>query len=138
MGEIKAIITIAAISVLIIGSGVSGCMYGWPRYNVYEQTLTGEAELARANQNRQIRVTEAQALKESAQFQAEAEVIRAQGVAKANAIIANGLGGPEGYLRYLYIDMLRDQHNSSIIYVPTEAGLPILEAGRQSIPQITK
>jgi len=133
--ELKGLVTVGVICVAIIGSGISGCMYGYPRYNVYKANLDGEAELAQANQNCQIKVAEAQAAKESAQYQAEAEVIRAQGVAKANEIIANGLGGPEGYLRYLYIDMLRDQHNSSIIYVPTEAGLPILEAGKRDLPQ---
>jgi len=111
---------------LSIGVGLYGC----PQYNVYTARLDGEAELAKANQNRQIAVTEAQAKKEAASLLAETEVIRAEGVAKANQIIANGLGGPEGYLRYLYIQMLEEQKNGSIIYVPTEAGLPILEAGR--------
>ena len=57
------------------------------------------------------------------------EVERAKGVAEANRIVADGLGGPEGYLRYLYIEHLA-QSQGQIIYVPTEGGLPILEAGR--------
>jgi hypothetical protein len=50
-----------------------------------------------------------------------------------NKIIADGMGGPEGYLRWKYIEMLEDTSNSpgkTIIYVPTEGGLPLLEAGR--------
>jgi hypothetical protein len=39
------------------------------------------------------------------------------------------LGGPEGYLRYLQIQALEDS-KASLIYVPTEAGLPVTEARR--------
>ena len=102
-----------------------------PTYRVWSAGMTGQAELARAEQNRQIKVKEAQALRDSAALTAEAEVLRATGVAQANEIIANGLGGPEGYLRYLYIDMLRDSTEKQVVYVPTEAGLPILEAGKR-------
>lgn len=35
----------------------------------------------------------------------------------------------EGYLRYLWIDKLGA--GNQVIYVPTEAGLPILEAGKR-------
>jgi hypothetical protein len=46
----------------IIAGGVVRC--GW--YNIWEQGLAGQAELKRAEQNRQISIQEAQALKESA------------------------------------------------------------------------
>ena len=52
---------------------------------------------------------------------------------KANRIMAEGLGGPEAYLRWSYINMLQEtagQQGRQTIYVPTEAGMPILEAGR--------
>lgn len=62
-----------------------------------------------------------------AQAKADAEVIRARGLAESQDIIASTL--TEEYLRYLYIDALAGG-NGQIIYVPTEAGLPILEAGR--------
>jgi len=60
---------------------------------------------------------------------AKAEVTRAEGAAQANHILQNSLGGPEGYLRYLQIQALQDT-NAQLIYVPTEAGLPMTEAGR--------
>jgi len=104
-------------------------MWGCPNYRVYQQNLEGEAELARATQNRQIKIQEAQATKESAKDLAEAEVIRADGVARANMIIGKSLKDNEAYLRYLWIDKL-DEDAGTIIYVPTEAGLPILEANR--------
>ncbi|MFY8127332.1 MAG: hypothetical protein ACOVMM_03075 [Chitinophagaceae bacterium] len=104
-------------------------MFGYPRYRVWQQGLEGEAELKRAEQNRKIAVQEAEAKKEAAKSLADAEIIRAEGVAKANAIIGNSLKGNEDYLRYLWIDNLEKNPNA-VIYIPTEAGLPILESQR--------
>lgn len=90
----------------------------------------GKAELARAEQNRQITVFEAQAKKESAVLLAQAEIERAKGVAEANRIIGESLKENEGYLRYLYIQQISDNDNQ-IIYIPTEANLPIFESVRR-------
>ncbi len=114
------------MGVIVFALGLWGC----PQYQVYEQKLTGEAELARATYNRQVKVREAEAVKESSTLLAEAEVERAKGVASANKIIGDSLKGHEEYLRWLYIEGLKENKNSSIVYIPTEAGLPILEAGR--------
>lgn len=105
-------------------------MYGCPRYNVYDQRLQGEAELAKATYNRQVKVKEAEAARESSIQLAQAEIERAKGVAEANRIIGHSLKGNEMYLRYLWIHNLAETKDS-IIYVPTEAGLPILEAGKR-------
>jgi regulator of protease activity HflC (stomatin/prohibitin superfamily) len=107
-------------------------MWGCPNYSVYQQNLEGEAELARATQNRQISIQEAQAKKESAKDLAEAEVIRARGAAQANEIIGKSLEGNEAYLHYLFINNMEHTQNQ-VIYIPTEAGLPILEAGKRYI-----
>ncbi len=104
-------------------------LYIWPQYRVYSQRLSGEAALAEAQSSRQVAILEARAKKESAIALADAEVIRAQGAAKANAILQNSLGGPEGYLRYLQIQALAES-KASLIYVPTESGLPVTEAQR--------
>ena len=104
-------------------------LVGWPQYRVYSQRLAGEAALAEAQSSRQVAILEARAKKESAISLAEAEVIRAKGAAEANAILQNSLGGPEGYLRYLQIQALEDS-KASLIYMPTEAGLPVTEARR--------
>lgn len=106
-------------------------MFGVPVYKVWQQEMTGKAELSRAEQNRQIRIQEAKAKKEAAVFEAEAEVERAKGVAAANKIIGASLSENENYLRYLWIQSLYEG-NSDVIYVPTEANLPILEANRFS------
>ena len=106
-------------------------LYGCPKWNVYQANLAGKAQLAQAEGNRQIKILEAKATKESAIFLAEAEVERAKGVAAANDIIMQRLGGPEGYLRYLYITALQENKDKAVYYIPTEAGLPILEAGKR-------
>ena len=105
-------------------------MAGCPYYNEWQQNLAGKAALARATQDRQISVQEALAKKEASINLADAEVERAKGVAKANQIIGNSLRNNEEYLRYLWIDGLQ-QNKSQVIYVPTEANLPILEAGKR-------
>ena len=106
-------------------------------YDVWAQGKEGEAELAKAESNRQIKTLEAKATMESAKHLADAEVIRAQGVAESNKIIGDSLKGNEGYLRYLWIQGLQTNQMQTI-YVPTEAGLPILEAGRIPLEQKEK
>jgi regulator of protease activity HflC (stomatin/prohibitin superfamily) len=100
-----------------------------PMICIWQERQAGLAELARAESNRQIKVCEAVAFKESAKSLAEAEIIRARGVAKANEIIGQSLSGNEQYLRYLWIQSLKD-NGKEVIYIPTEANLPILEANR--------
>jgi len=114
------------IAVIIIG------MWGCPKYKVYEQNLTGAAELARAEQNRQIQIAVSKAKFEAAQFEAAADTMRAHGIARSNAIIGEKLAGEIGerYLRYLWIQGIGEKDH--VIYVPTEAGLPILEAGKRT------
>lgn len=115
-------------TVIVFGLSMWGC----PQYGVYEQRLTGEAELARATYNRQVKIREAEAVKESSKMYAEAEVERAKGVAKANEIIGSSLKNNHDYLTYLWIHGLQDKDNN-VIYVPTEANLPILEAGKRGL-----
>lgn len=100
-----------------------------PIYGVWAQRLSGEAELARAEANRQIRVLEAKAEQEAAKALAEAEVTRAEGVARANKIIGDSLQNNEGYLRYLWIQGLQT-NEMQVVYVPTEANLPIMTPTR--------
>jgi regulator of protease activity HflC (stomatin/prohibitin superfamily) len=59
---------------------------------------------------------------------AEIEVARATGVAKSNEIIAASIS--DHYLRYKWIEGLQANTQMTVVYVPTEANLPIMEAGR--------
>lgn len=96
---------------------------------VKRKEIEGKKTLAEAEWNRKIQVYDAQAKQEAAKALAQVEIERAKGIAEANRIIGNSLHDNEGYLRYLWIQGLQSQTNSTI-YIPTEAGLPILEANR--------
>lgn len=104
--------------------------FGLPMWNVWRAGLAGESELKQAEWNRQISIQEAKAKHAAAEELAKAEVARAHGVAEANKIIGESLKGNDAYLRYLWIQNLESAKNGQVIYVPTEAGLPILEASR--------
>ncbi len=124
----KKIITAAAL--LALGVSTSGCGVIFPPYRVWEQEQNGKAKLAEARSSKQISVETAKAKWEAADYEAKAEIRRAEGVAQANKIIGDSLKNNEAYLRYLYVNNLEHTQNQ-VIYVPTEAGLPILEAGRR-------
>ena len=107
------------------------CMWANPIYSVWQQGLAGEAELSKANYSKKVAVQEAQAKLDSSLFLARAEVNRAEGVAKANKIIGESLKQNEDYLRYLWIiDVAGTNVNKTVVYVPTETNMPILEATR--------
>lgn len=110
---------------------VAGLFWAYPNWSVYSQRLSGEGELARADSARQVLVRTATAKRDAAVMEAEAEVNRAHGVAAANKIIGASLTGNEAYLRYLWIQSLDHAAGKTVVYVPTEAQLPILEAGRR-------
>ena len=117
---------LSLIAVITLG------MYRCPQYNVYNQRMEGESQLAHAQYSKQVQVQDALAKFESAKSLAQAEVERAKGVAAANQIIGDSLKNNEQYLRYLWIHNLDSaEKTGQVIYVPTEAGLPILEAGKR-------
>src|SRR5512134_2098238 len=119
-----------SVVLLFVGS----CAFAYPQYNVYSSRAEGEARFAEAQSSRQIATLEARAKNESAQELSNAEITRAKGVAEANKIIGESLRNNESYLRYLWIQSL-DQGKNDVIYVPTEANLPILESQRLAKPQ---
>lgn len=118
---------LSAIGIVVF---IAFSMWGCPQYVVYSQRMDGEAQLAHAHAARQVQIQDAQSKLEAAKSLAQAEVERAKGVAAANQIIGESLKNNDAYLRYLWIQGLQDKDNNTI-YVPTEAGLPILEAGKR-------
>ena len=133
--NLKSVVLFVLFIVLLMAGALGGCLAFGPVYRVWEQEKAGQAELARAESNRKIAVLEASAKQQSAAMLAQAEVERAKGVAEANRIIGEGLKGHEEYLRYLWLMGLEhvasSANGSTVVYVPTEANLPILEASRK-------
>lgn len=125
----KATKRLIAIGLIGITTLVLGWMFAIPQYRVWQQVKEGEAALAKAEQDRQIAIQEAKAKEEAARSLANAEIIRAEGIAKANEIIGNSLQDNDAYIHYLWIESLKESHDQ-VIYVPTEAGIPITESSR--------
>lgn len=126
-GLVKVIWSVFGVLAIVVTAG----MYGCPRYSVYSQRLEGEALLAHSQAAKEVAVSEARAKMESAGLLASAEVARAEGVAKANQIIGESLKSNEAYLRYLWITEVAGANiDKTVVYIPTEANMPIMEAGR--------
>ena len=126
-------------------------LWTWPKYKVYKLEMNGMASLKEAEWSKQILIEEAKAREAAALMQAKARVTlaeadgkakivqakaggqadieRAKAAAEANKIIGESLKDNEAYLRYIWIKGLQDGKGERI-YIPTEAGLPILEAGK--------
>ena len=97
-----------------------------PWYNVWSQEMEGKAEFAKAE--------EAKANLEAEKLNAQAEIERAKGAAEAIRI-ENGSITPT-YIQYLWVRQQSDLSNKTVIYVPTETNLPILESTRAlTLPQ---
>ena len=117
-------------NVIIIGASFIASLFiidaiVGPIYGVWSQKLSGKAELEKAEYTRQVAVLEAQAKKDSAQELADAEVIRAQGVAKANSIIGESLKDNPAYLQYLWITEGEKDSNRTVYMVPSNGGAPV-------------
>lgn len=121
---IKKIILLAVLVLLFIV--VMAFVRPW--YNVWSQEMEGKAEFAKAEQNRKIMIEEARANLEAEKLNAQAEIERAKGAAEAIRI-ENGSITPT-YIQYLWVRQQADLSNKTVIYVPTETNLPILEATR--------
>jgi hypothetical protein len=120
--DVVGLVILAILALAIVG----GALWAIPTYRVWVMQMEGRAELAQADWNRQIIVREAEARLEAEILNAEAEVARARGAAEAMYVVQDAL--TETYIRYLWVRLMAD--NENVIYIPTEASLPILEVGR--------
>lgn len=119
--KILAVIVLAVVIIV-------GLAFGLPWYTVWQQEMAGKAEFAKAEQNRKIKIEEAKANLEAEKLNAQAEVERAKGAAEAIRI-ENGSITPT-YIQYLWVRQQSNLNDKTVIYVPTETNLPILESPR--------
>lgn len=89
--------------------------------------VSPQLNLYRANTEKQAQIAVSKAKADAAVHEKRAEITRSEGVAEANRIIAKSI--TDEYVTWLYVDQL-DEVQGQIIYIPTEAGIPILEANR--------
>ncbi len=109
-------------------------LWGYPQYRVWSQEMEGKAEFAKAEQNRRIKIEEAKANLEAEKLNAQAEIERAKGAAAAIKIENGSI--TEKYIQYLWVRQQNNLNDKTVIYIPTEGNLPILEAGRTPAKKI--
>jgi regulator of protease activity HflC (stomatin/prohibitin superfamily) len=100
------------------------CMFGFPMWNVWRSGLEGEAALKKAEQTRMIQIQQAKGEKEAAQFRADAIAIVGKAATDFPAYRTQEFIGA-------FAEALHSGKINQIIYVPTEANIPIIEAGHR-------
>lgn len=124
----KKQIILAAVGAVVV---LASLFFIIPWYNVWQQEMSGKAEFAKAEQNRKIKIEEAKANLEAEKLNAQAEIERAKGAAEAIRI-ENGSLTPT-YIQYLWVRQQSNLNDKTVVYIPTEGNLPILEATRPMI-----
>jgi len=117
LGTIGGAIFIAAVLTI-------GC----PPYNVWTAKLAGEAELSHAESARRIQITQAGAEREAAQLRADAIAIVGKAATDFPAYRQQEFIGA-------FAEALKEGKITQIMYIPTEANIPIIEAGRHPLPK---
>jgi hypothetical protein len=105
-------------------------LVGYPHWRVWASHQEGLADLQLARNEQQIQIAQAQSRFDAAELNKKAAVIEAQAVALQIEAIGAQLTEHGLYLRWQWIKMMEERPESSTIYVPTEANIPILEAMR--------
>ena len=124
-----------AAAVALAAAVFFGVGWGWVHFSLWKAEYTGQRDVieqeyrgkaikARAENERMVRVTQAQAELESAEMTAEA--IRVVGEAAAQYPEYRNQEFMLGFS-----EALRAGSVAQIIYVPTEGNIPILEAGKR-------
>lgn len=103
---------------------IAAIMFGWPQYRVYTQGMRGKGELKRAEQQKLIMI-------ETAKAELEASKLRAEAI----AVVGEAAQQFPEYRQQEFIaafgEAIQNESIHQIIYVPTEANIPIIEAGRR-------
>lgn len=123
MTENGQMITASTVGVVLLGSLIALAMWGCPQYKVYSQRLSGEAVLAHAEAERQVQIRQAAGEKEAATLRAEAIKIVGQATKDFPEYRQQEFIGA-------FAEAVKSGKIAQIIYVPTEANIPITEAHR--------
>nr|DAT56272.1 MAG TPA: lysogenization K protein [Caudoviricetes sp.] len=116
--KLRAMLSVSSLALFL---GLSAAVaFGYPQYKVWEQSKAGEAALAKATQDRQIKVQEAEAEQEAASKQAE-----------ANRILGESIRQYPESMEQKWVEAIEKTSNQ-VIYLPTEASVPITESARMA------
>jgi len=120
----KEQVGVGILSILIILIFIASLMVGIPVYKVWQQGQSGKAALAKAEQTRQVLVKQAQAERDSATLRAEAISIVGKAAKEYPEYRTQEFIGA-------FAEALHNGNIHQIIYVPTEANIPIIEEGHR-------
>ena len=93
-------------------------------FDVWRREKAGTARLRQAEQERRILVVQAQA-------EAEAAVLRARAIETVGAAAQRFPEYREQEFMGAFAEAIQTNRNLQLVYVPTEAAIPIVEAGRR-------
>lgn len=117
---------------VVLLAGIVAALWATPHYRVWQQGMLGKAMLEKAEQEKRITIETAKAKLEASTLDAESEIERAKGLSKSIEIVGEMAKKYPEYRHQQFIEgfaeALREGKISQVIYVPTEANLPILEA----------
>lgn len=113
-----AIIFVGAV--IGLGIAISGVMIAYGHLNVHMKRLSGQAAYAHSESERKVLVSQAEAELESAKLRAEAIKIVGEMAKQYPEYREQEFIGAFG-------DALKSDRIDQIIYVPTEANIPIIE-----------
>jgi regulator of protease activity HflC (stomatin/prohibitin superfamily) len=105
-------------------------LYGYPRWRVWAAHQRGLADLTQAKNEQQIQIAQANSRLQAAELNKQAAIIEAQAVSEQIKTIGEQLTSHGLFLRWQWIEMMKNHSDKSTIYVATEGSLPILEAAR--------
>ncbi len=126
------------IIIFVVVAGIVWGLWGYPIWNVWASQKSGEADLSQAHKEQQIQVSKAQGRLDAAEINKKAAIVEAEAVASQIDKIGKQLTEHDLYLKWQWIKMMEERPDSSVIYVPTEANLPILEAGMRKTKETIK
>lgn len=110
-----------ALMFIVFCGVVVGSCAAYPQWKVYSARLDGEAASAQADGNRKILITQAKAEHEAAVERAKAiEVVGAAAQKYPEYRTQEFIGA--------FAEALKEGKMNQVIYVPTEANIPIIEA----------
>ena len=121
--KVIKLLLMAFSAIVLIILFTYGILVGHKYYAVWSAEMTGKARLMEASQSKQIMIESAKAEVEAAKLRAEAiEIIGKKAKAYPEYRMQEFIGA--------FGEALNNGNINTVIYVPTEANIPIMEAGR--------
>ena len=118
-GSIELLLAVVVVCIIAIG-----LMFGLPVWSVWKEGLSGEGQLAKAEQTKKIMI-------ETARAEVEASTLRAKAIKIMGQAAKDYPEYREQELMQAFGEALNNGAIQKIVYIPTEANMPILEAGKR-------